>query len=305
MISKLNYHHLYYFYIVAREGSLARAAEILHVTPQTVSGQLSGFEDYLGAPLFDRKGRRLYLNALGQTTYKYAQQIFALGQELTSVLQEKDVGRLTRFTIGLTEVIPKILSFELLHPIMQEYDDTRFVFREGPLDNLLTELAVNKIDLLLTDRPLPPGTNVKAYNHFLGEDAISFYAAPGIARAEAAFPVSLHNAPLLLSGEQARSSANVLTWLGNMGVRPKVIAEFDDSALLKLFGQQGSGFFYTPSSIEAHVEAQYNVKCVGRTDEIGERYYAITPKRRITNPISEAIVELAKQTLEHEETSTA
>ena len=244
---QLNYHHLHYFYVTAREGSIAKAAEILHVTPQTVSGQISIFESYLGMRLFDRQGKRLLLNPHGAIAFRYAEDIFSLGRELQDTLGQKQQGRLAVFTIGVTDVIPKVLAFNLIKPMLKDFESTRLIYREGDLEGLLAELAINRVDVILADRPRMPGSHVKAFSHFLGETAVSFFTSANSDNSlRTSFPECLNNRPLLISSDKSSIKYNLLSWLERQRIRPKVVAEFDDSAMLKLFGQEGYGIFCAP-----------------------------------------------------------
>jgi LysR family transcriptional regulator, transcriptional activator of nhaA len=279
-MAQLNYHHLYYFYVTAREGSIAKAAHFLHLTPQTVSGQLSTFESYLGTPLFDRLGKRLILNPLGKLAYDYAEQIFASGHELLDMLMQKREQRIRTFTIGITDAVPKILAFDLLHNSSTKFDSTRFIYREGDFDSLCAELAINRLDLIIADRNLTPGSNVKAFSHVLGESSLSFFAPSGQAEQLIAdFPYSLQQTGILLSGDKSSMKHNILAWFERLQINPKIVAEFDDSAMLKLFGQEGHGVFAAPTRIAAHICQRYNVSCIGETTELSERYYAICAER--------------------------
>jgi LysR family transcriptional activator of nhaA len=281
--------------MTAKEGSIVKAAKVLNITPQTVSGQISTFEDYLGMQLFDRQGKRLLLNHQGNIAFRYAEDIFSLGHELLDTLAEKSEGRLSTFTIAVTDVVPKVLAFNLIKPVMNEFESTRLIYREGDLENLLADLAVNRVDMILADRPLTPGSNVKAFSHFLGETSVSFFAsAKQTAIIEGSFPACLDGQPLLISSDKSSIKSNLLSWLERQKIRPKVIAEFDDSALLKLFGQEGFGIFCAPTSIEEHVSRQYQVECIGQTSAVTERYYAISPERKIRNELVLKIVSKAE-----------
>ncbi len=284
-MSQLNYHHLYYFYITAREGSIAKAAQCLHLTPQTVSGQLSIFENYLGFKLFDRKGKRLVLNETGKMTLSYAEDIFALGDELLHSLKTEGPGEQFIFAVGVTDVIPKILSFDFLRNSFEMNEAIRLICREGDFESLQADLALNKIDLILSDRPLTPGSNLKAYSHLLGESGISFYTSHTQANAlQANFPYSLDQQAFLISSDKSSQKVSLSAWFNDLQIQPNIIAEFDDTALMKFFGQSAYGIFCTPTIIEQHVIKQYNVAVIGRTEDIKERYYAISPERKIKHP---------------------
>jgi LysR family transcriptional activator of nhaA len=297
-MAQLNYHHLYYFYITAREGSIVKAAEILHVTPQTVSGQISTFENYLGTPLFDRIGKRLFLNPLGKVAYEYAEEIFASGHELLDMLLQKREQRIRTFTIGITDVVPKVLAFDLIHPTSIKFGATRFIYKEGEFDSLCADLAINKLDLIIADRNLIPGSNIKAYGHLLRESGLSFFASHQQAVSlQKGFPHSLQHAGMLMSGDKSSMKHSLLAWFERLKMSPKIVAEFDDSALLKMFGQEGLGVFAVPSSIADHISQRYDVSCIGETLDITERYYAICSERTSQSDIVQHILVSAKKTL--------
>lgn len=299
MSQQLNYRHLHYFYTTAREGSIADAAEHLHVSPQTISGQLSVFQDYLGVQLFDRKGKRLVMNAMGKMVYDYAEDIFSLGSELQKNIHARDNKEELYFAVGVAEVIPKILAVNILKPCFKASDPMRLVCREGDLDSLLSEMALNKLDLILTDRPLPPGIPIKAYNHFLGESGLTFYASKRTAQyLKADFPRSLHQQPFLICGEKSNQKINLCSWFESEEIAPHIIAECDDSALIKYFGQSDFGVFCTPQIIENHVMRQYGVALVGRTDAVKERFYAISPERKVKHPGVRLLLESAREIFE-------
>lgn len=292
---QLNYHHLYYFFVIAREGSIVKAAKILNLTPQTVSGQLGSFEDYLGQLLFDRKGRRLLLNEAGKHVFSYAEDIFALGSELQSTLRNQDIEHQHVLSIGIVDVIPKTFVFDLTKSCLEIDEPIRMICREADMDTLLSELALNKLDLILSDRTLTPGTPIKAYSHPLGECGLSFYADKKSAvRLKKNFPQSLDKHPFLICGDNSMQKISLLAWFESFAIAPKIVAEFDDSALLKIFGKAGYGVFCTPTIIEHHVKKQYEVSVIGRTNDITERFYAISPERKFTHPGIVKVAEMAK-----------
>lgn len=304
-MQQLNYHHLYYFYVIAREGSIVNAARHLHLTPQTVSGQLSAFEDYLGNQLFDRKGKRLMLNEIGKMTYSYADDIFSLGNELQHALSTQQVGQQIIFTVGVTDVIPKVFTFDLLKTCFDMEDPLRLVCREGDLDTLLAELAISKLDLIISDRPLIPGSPIKAYSHSLGATGLTFYAAKRHAKRLASnFPHSLDQEPFLISGDKSTQRTNLMAWFNELQINPHILAEFDDSALMKFFGQSGYGVFCSPSIIEKHVTEHYKVAIIGRTQEVGEQYYAISPERKLKHPGVRHLVDNARHMFHDEISNT-
>jgi len=294
----LNYKHLHYFWAVAREGGVARASERLHLTPQTISGQLSLLEDHLGVDLFTRVGRNLEITEAGRMVLSYADEIFSLGGELEEVVHQLPAGRPQLFRVGVVDVLPKSIAHRILEPALQMPETVRMSCREASLDTLLAELAVHRLDLVLADRPIPSTVSTRGFSHELGECGVSFFAAAKLLpQLQRDFPSCLDGAPLLLpsSGTQLRSSID--KWLDKQRLHPRTIAEFDDSALMKAFGQQGAGVFTAPTAIEDEVERQYQVTAIGRVDEIRERFYAISVERRVTHPVVAAVMEAASASL--------
>lgn len=296
MITQLNYKHLRYFFTIAREGSIVKAAEILHVSPQTISGQLTAFEEYLGFSLFDRIGKRLVLNEAGKLAFSYSEDIFSLGDELQQALNSQDHKQQFVFNIGVVDVIPKILASKILENGFELEGPIKLVCREGDFDTLLGEMALNRLDLILSDRPLAPGIPIKAYSHVLGESGLSFYAKKNEARVmKQGFPQSLDQQRFLICGDKSSQKINLQSWFDQESIAPNIVAEFDDSALMKYFGQSGHGVFSTPSIVESHVTNQYNVAVIGRTDAIKERFYAISPERKVKHPGVKILLEAATE----------
>jgi len=294
----INYKHMHYFWTVAREGSIARASERLHLTPQTISGQLGLLEEHLGVDLFTRVGRNLELTETGRLVLSYADEIFSLGGELEEVIHRLPGGRPQLFRVGVVDVVPKSIAHRILAPALQMPVPVRMICREANLDTLLAELAVHRLDLVLADRPIPSTVSARGFSHKLGECAVSFFATKKLKRKlKGEFPRCLDNAPILLpsSGTQLRSGID--QWLDKHRIHPRMIADFDDSALMKVFGQEGAGIFIAPAAIEAEVEWQYQVAAIGQTDEVKERFYAISVERRVTHPVVSAVVEAARESL--------
>ncbi len=294
----INYKHLHYFCVTAREGSITRASERLHVTPQTISGQLGLLEDYLGTDLFARVGRNLELTEVGGLILSYAEEIFSLGGELEEAVHRLPGGRPHVFKVGVVDVVPKSIAHRFLIPALRMEEPVRMVCRESSLDTLLADLAVHRLDLLLADRPIPATISMRGSSHKLGECAISFFTTQKIKRnLKGVFPHCLDGAPILLpsSDNQLRSAIDL--WLEKHRIRPRVIAEFDDSALMKAFGQEGAGIFVAPAAIRAEVERQYRVTEIGRVDEVKERFYAISAERRILHPVVTTVIEAARSLL--------
>jgi LysR family transcriptional activator of nhaA len=291
----LNYHHLLYFWTVAREGSVTRASEALGLAQPTVSGQLKALEVSLGERLFARSGRGLVLTDVGRTVFRYADEIFSLGRELQHTLEDRPTGRPVRFSVGVADVVPKLVAYRLLAPALSLPQPVHIVCREDKPERLLAELGVHALDLVLSDAPVSPNVSVKAYSHLLGETALAFFGNQALAAAHRrGFPGSLHGAPLLLPTDNTTQRRSLDQWFEQQRIRPRVVGEFEDSALLKVFGQAGKGLFPAPAVIEHEVLEQYGVTLVGRVDAVRERFYAISAERRLKHPAVVAISEAAR-----------
>ena len=292
----LNYKHLYYFRTVAKAGALNRAAEKLHLTPQTLSGQISTFEERLGVTLFRRSGRRLELTDAGRTALVYADDIFQVGAELEDALQNRLAPRAHPFRVGIADVVPKAIAYQLLAPALALAEPVKLVCREDRLEQLAAELSIHRLDMVLADRPLPATMDIKGYSHPLGECGIAFVAARSIGNVlEPAFPANLHGVPLLIPGEDSALRVPLLRWLERKGIQPTIVGEFDDSALMSAFGQAGAGVFPVPLTTVQDVMRQYDVSELGRTHEIRERFFAISVERRLSHPAVLADSEAARQ----------
>ena len=295
----MNFKHLHYFWRVAKAGGVARASEQLHLTPQTISGQIGLLEDALGTPLFAKKGRNLELTDAGRLALGYAQDIFALGSELEESLRNYPAGgRPVEFRVGVAEAVSKTIAYRLIEPATRLPTTMRLVCRESKLDSLLAELAAHRLDLVISDAPIPPSVSVRAYNHRLGESGVSFFASAGLFKhCKGKFPACLDGAPMLVPGDGAAVRPRLDRWRDANKLRPRVVGEFDDSALMKAFGQRGAGVFIGPTVLESEIETQYGVKTLGRTQEIVEEFFAISVERRVTHPSVVAITEAAKDRL--------
>jgi LysR family transcriptional activator of nhaA len=297
-MAAVNLKHLRYFWVVARAGGIARASERLHLTPQTISGQLSHFEQQLGCQLFTRTKRRLELTDAGRMALEYADEIFALGDELERALRSPNQNRLRQLTVGITDALPKTIAYMLLEPAVHLPEPLRMVCREGRLADLLTELAVQRLDLVIADSPMPSTVNVKGFNHLLGECGVTFFATSRLARAHAgSFPGLLDGAPLLMPGEMAAVRPRLVRWFDRQKIHPRIVGEFDDSALLKSFGRAGAGIFAAPSAIASEVRRQFGVVEIGHTQAVTEQFYAISVERQLTHPAVLAITAAARQRL--------
>lgn len=294
----LNYNHLLYFWTVAREGSVAKAAESLNLTPQTISGQLKVLEDTIGEPLFQRVGRGLAITETGRVVEQYADEIFNLGSELTQRIKSKQPGAPTAFNVGIVNSIPKLIAYKILEPALKMDEPIKMVCIESDLDSLLGDLAVHKLDLVLSDRSVPTGLNVKAYSHELGSSGMSFFGSESLIEAyKGDFPQILDNAPVLLPLNDHVIRRSLDDWFETVGVSPIVIAEFDDSALLKAFGEAGKGFFPAPTAMTRQVEDMYHVKAIGEIKDVSERFFVISPERKLKHPAVVAITEAARFSL--------
>lgn len=294
----LNYHHLLYFWTVAKEGGIARAGEKLHLTQATISAQISAFERALGEKLFNRVGRRLVLTETGRVAFRYADEIFTLGREFMDTLKGRPTGQPLRFRVGVADVLPKMIAQRLLEPAFQISQPLRVMCHEGKTDSLLAQLILHELDLVLTDSGVGSAIKVKAFNHLLGECGVSIFAAPKLAsQYRRQFPRSLDGAPFLLPTDNTAMRRSLNQWFDEENIRPFIVGEFEDSALLKVFGQLGKGLFAAPSAIDTEVEEQYGVQLVGRLDGIRERFYAISVERKLKHPAVIAICDSAKNEL--------
>ena len=294
----LNYHHLLYFWTVVRSGSISKASEELRLAQPTISGQIHALEDSLGEKLFRRAGRRLELTDFGRVVFRYADEIFHLGKELTDTVRGRPTGKPLRFAVGITDVVPKLIAHQLLLPALRLEARIRLLCVEGPPDRLLAALAIHELDLVIADAPIPSGLNIRGYNHLLGESSVTVFASPRLAaRFTRKFPSSLDGAPLLLPREGAEMRRGLDSWFNQKKLVPQIIGEFEDSALLKVFGQTGLGLFCAPTVLERQVQKQYSVKIVGRIPEVRERFYAISAERRLAHPAVVVIAETARRQL--------
>jgi LysR family transcriptional activator of nhaA len=295
----MNYKHLYYFWATAKAGGVMRAGEQLHITPQTLSGQIKLLEQRLGCALFTKAGRRLELTEAGRTALRFADQIFALGDELQaamSVTTQGSSGRLD-FRVGISDSVPKAIAYRLLEPALGVSDRVRLVCHEGQLDDLLGRLAVRKVDLVLADEPMSRQMNVRAFNHSLGTSSLSFFAAPSLkSQLKGKFPRNLHEAPMLVptfAGLRRRFDG----WCAAQRLQTRVVAELDDSALITAFGREGRGVFMAPTVLEREIRAENGVEVLGQTSDLQEEFFAISIERRITHPCIDAITKRARSQL--------
>jgi LysR family transcriptional activator of nhaA len=294
----LNYHHLLYFWTVAKEGGVGPAARVLHLTQPTVSGQIKALEESLEMKLFERVGRRLELTEDGRMVSAYAEEIFGLGKELMNAVRGRPTGRPLRLHVGISDALPKLVCHDLLMPAMRMEEEVQIICHGDKTERLLGALAMQELDLVLADEPVGSRIKVRAFNHLLGESGLTFFGTPDLARKyRRPFPESLDGAPLLLPTAEHVVRRALDQWFDEQGITPNVVAEFDDTGLLKSFGQGGEGLFISPTVVEAGIKKQYGVHVAGRTDAVTEKVYAITVERRIKHPAVIAISERAKNTL--------
>jgi LysR family transcriptional regulator, transcriptional activator of nhaA len=295
----MNFKHLRYFWVVAKAGGIARASEQLHITQQTLSGQIKLLEQHFGKKLFGKRGRRLELTDTGRWVLGYADEIFALGNELEGALSDRD-GRsqLVEFRVGVADSVPKAIACRLLQPALKIAEPVRLVCQEGKLQELLSRLALHRLDLIIADSTIPGSVSIKAFNHRLGESGLSFFASSSLTgRAKQRFPRCLDNLPVLMPGTDSAVRLPLEQWFQSQAVRPRIVGEFDDGALMKAFGRAGFGVFAAPSVLEAEIEAEYKVKTLGRTNAVKESFFAISVERRITHPCVTALTTAARDEL--------
>jgi LysR family transcriptional activator of nhaA len=292
----LNYQHLRYFWVVAREGGLVPAGRVLRLSHPTLSAQIHALEDRLGEKLFTRAGRKLALTDVGRVALRYADEIFGLGNELVDAVRGKGTGRLLQLDVGVVDVLPKLLVQRLLQPALGLAEPVRLVCHEGSLDRLLANLAEHTLDIVLADSAVPSGSAVRAHNHLLGECGVGFFATASLAWVyRDGFPASLNGAPFLLPAETVILRRSLNVWLDKHGLVPRVVAEFEDSALLKMFGSEGVGVFAAPLAVAGDVKERYRVEYLGPAGGVTERIYAISAERRLKHPGVLAIARTAHQ----------
>lgn len=281
----LNYHHLMYFWTVAREGGVARAAEKLHLSSPTISAQIHELEDMLGDKLFERRGRSLVLTEVGQMAYKYAEDIFTLGRELLDAVKLGPDSRPSKLTVGISDAVPKIVSAALLEPAMGMDPACTVVAHEDKIDTLMAELATYRIDLILSDIPLGAGQQLRAYNHLLGEAGVSILGSKTLAAKYAkGFPNSLEGAPIFLPTRNTSLRRSLDQFFDSHGIHPRILGEMEDSALLQTFGATGRAMFPASALVEEEICRQHGLKVVGKVEGVRERFYAISPERKLKHP---------------------
>ena len=293
----MNLKHLRYFWTVARLGGVSRAAEQLDLTPQTVSGQIRHLEEDLGAALFRPVGRGLELTEAGRLALSYADEILNLGEEMRQALADRQQSPMPVLRLGITDVVPKSFAYRLLAPVGKLPEPVRLVCREGGLDMLLAELALQRIDMVVADRPMPSGLAIRGHSHKLGESALAFFGAESLCVEPCSFPECLNDAPLLLPRGHASVRGHIDRWLNERRLTPRLMGEFDDGALMKAFGQAGAGFFPGPAVLADEICLRYNVRCIGQVESVHEGFWLITAERRVIHPAIRTVMDSAKAAL--------
>jgi LysR family transcriptional regulator, transcriptional activator of nhaA len=295
-MNSLNYKHLHYFWMVAKTGSISKAAEQLFLTPQSISGQLTEFAKVLGVELFRRAGRNLEITDAGRQVMSYADEIFSIGDELLEAIHNQQTRKSIPFRIGIADSVSKSVAYRLLEPALNLSERLRLVCREGRLIPLLSELSIHRLDMIIADRPMPTHLNVRGFSHLLGESELMvFGAASLIATLKEPFPQCIHQAPFLLPGDDAAIRPKLEQWLERNNLHPLICGEFDDSALMKSFGQAGAGLFAAPATIATRICEQYQVEILGRIESVTEQLYVISNERKLTHPAILAISERGRE----------
>jgi LysR family transcriptional activator of nhaA len=292
----MNFKHLHYFWVTAKAGGVMRAGAQLHTTPQTLSGQIRLLEEDLGRKLFKKSGRTMELTEAGRLALGYADQIFSLGGELETAVRQAHGGQpVLEFRVGVADAVNKSVAYRLLEPALSLEVPVRMVASEGKFADLLSQLALNRLDLVIADEPMSRRTNVRAFNHSLGRSSMAFFATtPLAAQLQGTFPACLSGSPMLIPGSQASVRQQLEAWFTRHGIAPRIVGEFDDGALMTAFGRQGRGVFMVPSVMESETTAQYGVQCVGRSEELVDEFFAVSVERRITHPCVVAITDAAR-----------
>ena len=292
----LNYHHLLYFWTAGREGSVTAASKALNLSQPALSTQIRALEESLGERLFEKAGRGLRLTEAGKLAFRYADEIFALGQEFQQALKGRPTGRALRLVVGISDVLPKLMVHRLLRPALELPEPLRLTCREDDLPRLLQALQTHEVDIVLSDVPCSPQAGPRAFNHLLGECGVDLFGAPNLlARHPGPFPEALNGAPILLPSEGHALRRSLDAWLERHGMRPVVAGDFDDSALLKTFGAEGLGFFAAPAAIADEVVRLHGVRRLGPLEGLKERIYAVSADRRLAHPAVLAILKAAKE----------
>lgn len=297
-MQRINYQHLFYFWQVMREQSVTRACEKLHLAQPTISGQLAVFEAAVGEKLFYKQGRKLVMTDTGRMVFKYADEIFALGQELTNTLKSRPTGRPLRLIVGVADALPKLVVYRLIEPALHLPEPVQIHCYEDKAERLMAAIALQGIDLILSDAPLTPTSDANAFNHLLGECSVTVFATAALAAAyRPDFPRSLNGAPFLLPTANTALRRSLDQWFDSENINPTIQAEIEDSALVKTFGSGGAGLFVAPTTVAAEIAQQYTVESIGEITAVKERFYAIAARRKLKHPAVTAILENARDRL--------
>jgi len=294
----VNYHHLLYFWVVAREGGLVPAGKVLRLSHPTLSAQIHALERQLDEKLFTKVGRKLALTDMGRVVFRYADEIFTLGREMVDTVKGRATGQPLRLNVGIVDVVPKLVVRRLLQPALSLPEVVKIVCYESTYEKLLADLALHTLDIVIADAPVPTSSSVRAFNHLLGETGVTFFGAPSLARRfRRGFPRSLDGAPMVLPIENTTLRRALNQWFARQDVKPRVVAEFEDSALLQVFGADGLGIFAASTVVEDEVCRQYGVSVLGRAAEVKERFHAVSVERRLKHPAVVAISDAAREEL--------
>jgi len=305
-MDQLNYKHLHYFWMVAKSGGVAKAGERLHVTPQSISGQIRLLEASIGGPLWRRSGRKLELTETGHMVFDYADRLFTVGEQLKEALHSTSGTVSSSFRVGVSGAVVKVVAYQLLKPVLHTDPVPRLLCREGRFTDLLSLLAVHQLELVLSDRPMHASMNVRGFNHLLEECGVSFLAVGSLARKlRRGFPKSLENAPLLMPGDDTAVRPRLTRWLDSLRISPRVVGDFDDTAVMKAFGSGGAGVFMMPSTVADETAAQFKVEVIGSVDEVSYQTFAISGERRLKHPAVVAISEAAKNRFQDEDNASS
>lgn len=281
----LNYHHLRYFWVVAKEGSLKRASEVLHVSQPSISAQIKELEDALGEPLFRRTGRTNVLTDAGQIAFRYAEEIFALGAELLNAIRQRPGAESLRLYVGVADAFPKLVTNEILNPVMAMPRTVHVICREGKLTDLLEQLVAHRLDIVLADEPATGTAAERTFNHLLGDSGVTFCAAPRLAASlRRNFPQSLDQAPALLPVETTTMRRSLEKWFQGLNIQPQIIAEFEDAAMMQVMAASGKGFLPVPTVVVEEALSRYGLRVIGTAEHCRDQYYAVTAERKITHP---------------------
>ena len=295
----MNFKHLHYFWVAAHAGGIVRAGEQLHISPQTLSGQIKLLEEALDKKLFRKSGRSLELTDAGRTVLHYADEIFSLGSELEGAIRrESESGTQTRLRVGIADSVPKAIAYRLLEPALTDAMSLRMICHEGNLHALLAQLAVHRLDLIIADAPIPADVNVKAFNHRLGRSTLTCFGTTPLAQVgNAAFPLSLGRLPVLMPGTESAVRRKLDHWFATQAISPRIVGEFDDGAMTLAFGREGRGVLFAPTVLEGQLHAEHHLIPLGQITSIVEEFFAISIERRISHPAVATIMDAARSEL--------